>query len=149
MYKYDYVDMVGGLLLAIAGIVVSYVSITSYPLGTVQRMGAGMFPAGLGVVLACLGLILVAQSLGRQGVPPDIRLISPLFVLGGVIAFALTVVPFGLVPAIIAILVITSIANIKIHPVSLALLCLFLSLLAPFVFVYLLDLKIPLISWPF
>lgn len=149
MYKYDYVDMVGGLLLLLVGSVVSYVSITFYPLGTVQRMGAGMFPAGLGVVLACLGLLLVIQSLSRQGGAPDIRLISPLFVLGGIIAFALTIIPFGLVPAILAILIITSIANIKVHPVSLALLCLLLSLLAPFVFVYLLELKIPLIRWPF
>lgn len=149
MYRYDYVDLAGGLLLLLIGSAVSYVAITFYPLGTVQRMGPGMFPAGLGVVLGALGLLLAFHALLRQGTPPDIRIISPLFVIGGVAAFASIIGPFGLIPAIVAILVITSIANIKIHPVSLALLCLALSLLAPFVFVFCLGLPIPLLRWPF
>ena len=55
MYRYDYVDAIGGALLVLIGASVTYVSIAFYPLGTVQRMGPGAFPAGLGVVLALLG----------------------------------------------------------------------------------------------
>lgn len=149
MYRIDYVDIVGGILLILFGGAVTYTSVTFYPMGTASRMGPGMFPAGLGVVLAVLGLLLALQALRKPGDKPDIRIFSPLFVLGGIAAFAALIGPFGLIPAIVAILVISSLADLKIRPVSLVLSCIGLSLLAPFVFVFLLGLQIPLIRWPF
>lgn len=149
MYRFDYTDMVGGMLLFLVGAGVSLVSIGNYPLGTLSRMGPGMFPAILGVVLAVLGVSLALQALRRTGSRPDIRIFSPLFVLGGVTAFALMIVPFGLIPAIVAIVVISSLAELRIRPVSLVLLCLALCLIAPLVFVVGLGLPIPLIRWPF
>ena len=149
MFRIDYVDIVGGALLILFGAAVTYISVTYYPMGTPGRMGPGMFPAGLGVVLAVLGLLLALQALRRPGRKPDIRVFSPLFILGGIAAFAAIIKPFGLIPAIVAILVITSLADLKIRPVSLAISCLGLSLLAPFVFVFLLGLQIPLLRWPF
>lgn len=149
MYRYDYTDLVGGALLILIGGAVSFVSITSYPLGVMSRMGPGMFPAGLGVLLAGLGLILLLQSLGRQGVRPDIRFFSPLFILTSVASFALLIAPFGLIPAIVAATVVASFAELRVRPLELALLCLALSLFAPFVFVLCLGLRIPLLNWPF
>ena len=149
MFRIDYVDIVGGALLVFFGSAVSYISVTRYPMGTPSRMGPGMFPAGLGVVLAVLGLLLALQALRRPGRKPDIRVFSPLFILGGIAAFAAIITPFGLIPAIVVILVITSLADLKIRPVSLAISCVGLSLLAPFVFVFLLGLQIPLLRWPF
>ena len=149
MYRIDYVDIVGGILLILFGGAVTYTSVTFYPMGTASRMGPGMFPAGLGVVLAVLGLLLALQALRKPGDKPDIRIFSPLFVLGGIAAFAALIGPFGMIPAIVAILVISSLADLKIRPVSLVLSCIGLSLLAPFVFVFLLGLQIPLIRWPF
>ena len=149
MYRFDYVDAVGGALLILFGAAVTYTSVTYYPMGTPSRMGPGMFPAGLGVVLAVLGLLLSLQALRRPGRRPDIRIFSPLFILGGIAAFAAIITPFGLIPAIVAILVISSMADLKIRPVSLVVSCIGLSLLAPFVFVFLLGLQIPLLRWPF
>lgn len=149
MYRIDYVDIVGGALLILFGAAVTYTSVTYYPMGTPSRMGPGMFPAGLGVVLVVLGLLLALQALRRPGHQPDIRIFSPLFILGGIAAFAAIIVPFGLIPAIVAILVISSLADLKIRPVSLAISCIGLSLFAPFVFVFLLGLRIPLLRWPF
>ena len=149
MYKYDYTDMAGGALLMLTGGSVAATAIAYYPLGTLQRMGPGMFPAGLGALLVLFGSVLVLQAIGRPGVRPDIRVISPLFVLGGVAAFAATIVPFGLIPAILCVTIISSFANLKIDPISLALLCLALCLIAPFVFVFCLGLQIPLLRWPF
>lgn len=149
MFRVDYVDMVGGALLIVFGAAVTYTSVTFYPMGTASRMGPGMFPAGLGAVLMVLGLILALQALGRPGARPDLRLFSPLFVLGGIASFAALIVPFGLIPAIVAILVITSLADLRIRPVSLVLSCIGMSLFAPFVFVFLLGLQIPLLRWPF
>lgn len=149
MYKFDYTDMAGGALLLAVGATVSLYSISSYPLGTLSRMGPGMFPAGLGALLAFFGLLLVIQSFRREGQPADLRVFSPLFVLGGVAAFALLVVPFGLIPSIVGLTVISSLAQLRIKPVSVALLCVALSFLAPGVFKFGLGLNIPLFSWPF
>ena len=149
MYKFDYTDLIGGGLLIVIGGAVSVISITSYPLGVVQRMGPGMFPAALGAVLAGLGLILALQSFRRQGERPDIRIFSPIFVLTSVAAFALLIAPFGLIPAIIVSTIIASCAELRIRPVELSLLCLALCLFAPFVFVFCLGLRIPLLNWPF
>lgn len=108
-----------------------------------------MFPAGLGVVLAVFGLILGLQALRRPGEKPNIRVFSPLFVLGGIAAFAAVIVPFGLIPAIVAVVVISSLADLRIRPVSLVISCVGLSLAAPFIFVFCLGLQIPLLRWPF
>ncbi|WP_300439691.1 tripartite tricarboxylate transporter TctB family protein [uncultured Mameliella sp.] len=149
MYRIDYTDLVGGVLLVALGAGVSLVAIQYYPLGTLQRMGPGMFPAILGVVLGGLGMLLALQALRRTGKRPDIRVFSPLFVLAGVASFALLITPAGLIPAIVSIVVISSLAELRIWPVSLALLCLALCLMAPLVFVVGLGLPIPLIRWPF
>lgn len=149
MTRIDYTDLVGGLSLVLTGAAVSYVSISQYPLGTLQRMGPGMFPAILGGVLAGLGALLSLQALRRPGSRPDIRIFSPLFVLGGIAAFALVIVPFGLVPAILAITVISSLAELRVQPVNLALLTLALCLMAPLLFVVGLGLPISLVRWPF
>lgn len=149
MYRIDYTDLVGGMLLMVTGSAVSAVAIWHYPLGTLQRMGPGMFPAILGVVLAGLGLLLGFQALRRTGERPDIRVLSPLFVLAGVGSFALLIPAAGLIPAILGVVIISSLADLKIRPVSLALLCLALCLVAPLVFVVGLGLPIPLIRWPF
>lgn len=149
MYKHNYTDMAGGALMIAIGATVSLIAISEYSLGTLKRMGPGMFPAGLGAILTLLGLILVIQSIGKTGERPDIRFWSPLFVLGGIAAFALIIVPFGLIPAILAVTIISSFAELKVRPVSLAILCLALCILAPGVFRFGLGLQLPLIQWPF
>ena len=149
MQKINPADLVGGILLMCAGIAISAIAISNYSLGTVTRMGPGMFPAGLGFILAFLGALLFVQSFLRPGPPLDIRVISPLFVLGGIAAFALLIKPFGMVPAIVAATVCSSIADLKFRPTSLILLCLGLCLIVPFVFIFLLGLRVPLFNWPF
>lgn len=151
MSKFDYNEITGGILLVAAGGAVSITAIFNYPLGTLSRMGPGMFPAGLGGLLAFFGVLLVVQSLRGQGESekPDIRIFSPLFVLGSVAVFALLVSPFGLIPAIIGVTVVASLAELRIRAKSLGLLCLALCVLAPGVFKFGLGLNIPLIAWPF
>lgn len=148
MSKIDVTDFVGGSLLVLTGGAVSTVSATQYPLGTFQRMGPGMFPTILGVILVGLGVLLALQALRQEGETPDIRVFSPLFVLGGVVLFALTIMPFGLIPAIVAIVVVSSLAELSVKPLSLALLCAALSTMAALVFVVGLGLPIPLVRWP-
>jgi len=141
--------MAAGAFLIVVGLTATGIAVSQYPLGTFQRMGPGMFPAGLGVLLSFFGVILIIQGFTRQGMRPDIRIWSPLFVLGSVAAFALIVVPFGLIPAIIAIVVLSSLAELKIKVTSVAWLCVALCILAPGVFKFGLGLQLPLFRWPF
>lgn len=149
MFRFDRVDMAGGLLLIAAGTAVALWCWAYYPLGTVRRMGPGMFPMALGVILAGFGLILLLQSLRPEETAPDLRIWSPLFVLGGVAGFALTITPFGLIPAILVITVISSMAELRLRPTSLILLCAALSLMAPLIFKVGLGLQVRLFAWPF
>lgn len=149
MYRYDFVDMLGGILLIVLGAGVTFVACQYYPLGTLARMGPGMFPAGIGVVLSLFGVILALQAFRRSGDPVDLRIISPLFVLGGIALFAILVRPFGLIPALVALIFVSSLAELKPRLWQTAQLALGLCILAPLVFKLGLGLPIPLVEWPF
>ncbi len=149
MLSHDYRDIVGGTLLAVGGAAFAWYAAEYYNLGTMRRMGPGMFPMGLGVVLAILGISIVIPALLRRGTVPEIRTRTPLFVLGGVAAFALLIRPAGLFPAIIAAVVISSLADGKIRPLSLAVLCSSLCLVAWLTFSVGLGLPLHVARWPF
>lgn len=149
MLQRDYRDIVGGGLLTAAGLAFSWYAAESYDLGTFRRMGPGMFPMVLGVVLCVFGMALAVPAIFRWGAMPDIRVWTPLFVLSGVTAFAITIGPFGLLPAIIAVVVISSFAELRIRPFSTVMLCLALCVLAWGTFVQGLGLAIPIFRWPF
>lgn len=149
MLSRDYRDIAGGALLVLFGIAFSLYAIGHYDLGTMRRMGPGMFPAALGFVLAAFGLILLVAAFFRTGEMPEIRIWTPLFVLAGVTAFGLTIRPFGLIPAVLAVTIVSSLAELKIRPVSLALLCVALCLIAWLAFGVGLGMPIPMFRWPF
>lgn len=149
MLRRDYRDMVCGALMVAFGLSVAFYASSHYSMGTLQRMGPGMFPTGLGYILVGFGVILFVQALFRPGVVPEIRIWSPIFVIAGTAAFALVIRPFGLIPAILAVTIISSLAELRFRPVSLALLCLALSVIAWLVFRVGLGLSIPLYRWPF
>jgi len=149
MLSRDYRDIVGGLLLMAAGLAFSWYAAVSYDLGTLRRAGPGMFPMALGVVLAALGTATAIPAFFRRGSKPEIRIWTPLFVLSGVTAFSITIVPFGLLPAIVAVVVVSSFAELTIRPIRLLMLSGTLCLLAWGIFGLVLGLTVPLLRWPF
>lgn len=149
MLSRDYRDIVGGLMLMLFGAWVAWYASDHYELGRLRRMGPGMFPVILGFVLAGFGLAIAVPACFRSGTRPDIRVWTPIFVTAGVAGFALTIKPFGLIPAIIAVTVISSMAELRVRPVSLALLCASLSLISFLIFRVALGLPMPMFRWPF
>jgi hypothetical protein len=149
MLKFDYRDTVGGALLIAGGVAIAVYSASSYKLGSLQRLGPGMFPMGLGVILAFFGLVLLIQSFLKEGKIPDIRVWSPLFVLGGCAAFALVIPAFGLVPAVLACTIVTSFADLKVRYLSIAMLGIALSAIAFLLFRVALSIPVALFAWPF
>ena len=92
-------DFFGGLVI-IAVAIFAFWAGADLPIGTFGGMGPGMLPKGLAVLLGLLGALLILDAL-LEGGPLLERwsIRGPVFVLGAVVAFGLTVRPFGLVVA--------------------------------------------------
>ncbi|MGP2490943.1 tripartite tricarboxylate transporter TctB family protein [Mesorhizobium sp. PUT5] len=148
--RIDYPDLIGGALLMTLGLALAIYSMAHYRLGTVSRMGPGMYPVAIGVLLTFLGLCIAAPALvrGHRAVPVlDFRPIC--CSLGGIAVFAVMVVPFGLVPAVAASTSVSSLGDNKLGAVGIAALAAGLSVLAALIFKVALALPIPLWNWPF
>lgn len=149
MRSKDHKDVIGGALLIAGGVILAAFSAANYDLGTVRRMGPGMFPFSLGVMLAILGVLIGLPALRRPGPGVEVRIFSPLFVLSGVASFAFIMPLMGLLPAAAALIAISSLAELKVRPVSLAALTVFMCGLTYLIFSVALNLPIRLFMWPF
>ena len=67
MLEKDYRDIVAGALLAALGIAISLYALSHYSIGTITRMGPGMVPVGLGVLLAIFGVVIGGTAWFREG----------------------------------------------------------------------------------
>ena len=92
-------DVIGGLVI-IAVAVFAFWAGADLPLGTFGGMGPGMLPIALAGLLGLLGALLIVDA-GLEGGSLLERwsIRGPLFVLGAVVAFGMTVRPFGLLVA--------------------------------------------------
>lgn len=145
MYQRDYRDIVGGALLIIAGGLIAWHALSTLDFGTVRRMGPGMFPTSVGVVLAGFGMAIMIPAFLRPGTLDKIEWRSTIAVLAGVAIFAMAVRPFGLVPAIVALIFVSSLAERTFRPLSLAVMSVVLSLAAWGIFSK--GLGLPLVMW--
>ncbi|PZO67356.1 MAG: tripartite tricarboxylate transporter TctB family protein [Paracoccus denitrificans] len=149
MLSRDYTDIVGGAVLTVVGLSFSGYAFANYDLGTISRMGPGMFPMFMGLILAAFGLMQMIPAFFRQGRMPEIRIWSPLFVLASVGAFAAMIRPFGLIPSIIVLVTIASCAELKLHPRSLFALILTLCVMSWLIFDVGLGVPLAMARWPF
>ena len=118
-----------------------------YPMGSAARMGPGYFPSLVGEVLAVLGLFIMGRALWIRGEQMKSWALRPLlFVLGGVLAFAFLVRPFGLVVAILALVTISCIGGWEFRLREVVVLFLLLTAMAIGVFIY--GLGLPFNVWP-
>lgn len=148
----DKADLAAGLLVALLGAAVAVYAATSYDLGTLRRMGPGMFPMGLGAVMGALGLIL-ALGAARRPQPPlalardriGVEFRSAALATAGVIAFGLLIRPAGLVLVVLAVVIIPAFADRKNRPRSIIVLAVALAVLAVAIFHWLLGLPMPLL----
>ncbi|MFN3350599.1 tripartite tricarboxylate transporter TctB family protein [Pseudorhodoplanes sp.] len=148
MLSRDYRDIMAGLVMIAIGGGAAIYAWAFYRLGTVMHMGPGMFPFGLGILLAIIGVIVVLPALMREAPPiprPDIR--SFIFVSLSLVAFALTVRWIGLVPAVVLLVVIAALADNKLGLVKSLALAALLSVLAWFIFIYALGIPLQPFIW--
>ncbi len=129
MLTRDYQDIIAGGILALIGASVALWAWGNYPLGTIVQMGPGAFPAGLGVLLTMIGVLVMLPAMFRAGpaIPmPDFR--AFFFVALALILFSFTIRWLGLVPAIILVTMTGVLADNKLGLVGSAILAVGLSI---------------------
>jgi len=145
----DYRDLIAGALLVALGIASAWYAGTHYRLGEVSRMGPGMFPAALGVLMAILGFFIALPAWFRRGTlpKPDIR--PTLLVLASVLAFALLVEWAGMVPAIFVLTGLAVLADNKLGVRATLVLASVLALSTWLIFRVGLGIQLQPFVWPF
>jgi putative tricarboxylic transport membrane protein len=149
MLRRDYRDMIGGSLLIVIGLWATVQAWFDYPLGSVSHMGPGMFPAGVGVLLAFTGVLVFLPALFRVGpalAKPDYR--AFFFVLLSLVLFALTVDTFGLIPATAVLTVAAVLADNKLGVIATVVLVVVLAAIALLIFRVGLGIALEPFKWP-
>jgi putative tricarboxylic transport membrane protein len=138
-------DLTAGLMFCAFGLF-AYVIALDYPMGITRKMGPGYFPQVLGAILALLGLVVALRGWQRgSGWVSGWSWRGLLLVSAGVIAFVGLLKPLGLIPATIALVVISALADTKPRVIELVVLCGVLALIADGVFLR--GLGLPLEAW--
>ncbi len=130
-----------GLTFVLFGIFVAWEG-SHYPLGTLHRMGPGMFPVGLGIGLAGLGLASTVESMWIEAEAESASLRAFITIALGLLAWAVMVEPFGLVPATVILVVASALAHRPIKPVSVAMVAIVLCIIGDVTFIRLLGLPV-------
>jgi len=138
--------LIGGCLVIALGIFVVSVA-SGYPIGQINRFGPGFYPAILGVIAIGLGIAILFenQEVVSDFVPPSA--FSVLAVAGGMLAFALTIEPLGVVAATFALVVITSFGQDRYRPVATVSTAVVLSIVAVVLFVHTLRMPMKACPW--
>jgi hypothetical protein len=136
-------DIGGGLfLLALA--VVGYIGAFNLPFGQLSGIGSGLLPKVVAVLVGAFGVALLAQAFLSDGDRLERWAIrGPIFVLSGVLVFAVTIRPWGLLVAGPLAVTVTALADKDTRPVEVALLAIALTMLSGLLFKELLHLPIP------
>lgn len=148
MPKVDKIDLLSGLILVAVGLYFT-IGALDYRMGTVIRMGPGFIPFSLGIIAIVLGLAIGIASFGREGELPDVNWRALLPVAASIAAFALVLPRLGVIAAIAATVLISSLASPRSRLVPTLLVVVAVSLMIWVGFVKILGMPIPVFRSPF
>ncbi len=150
-------DCLSGLLFLFLGVGAAIIAL-NYPIGTAARMGAGYLPIMLGGLLALLGAIITLKSLDFSAAADDApassgfgaelrRVMRPLvFVVAALLTFVYLLPRYGLVAAVIPLVLISALADHRPRLLMALPLSIGLAVLAVLIFVH--GLGLPIRVWP-
>ena len=82
-----------------------------FGVGSVRRMGPGFFPVGVGALLVLLSLAILFEVRRGGAGPLELPLRPIVLITVGLLAFAATVGPLGIVPSTVLLVLIGSFAD--------------------------------------
>lgn len=146
--------MWGGLLITGIGAFLTWES-SGYPFGTLRSAKAGFFPLVFSVILLCLGLLMILESMlharmtaGAQSMAETpFALRSLLAISAAILVFYLLITRYGLVPSTVALVVVAAFAERDVKPLRVALTAVVLSVLAVVIFIYLFAIPLEPFRW--
>jgi hypothetical protein len=147
MHRRDYRDIIGGTTLVLGGVFVVAYATSQLQIGSLGRMGPGLFPAALGVLLCFFGILLAVPALFRPGTLPTIELRSLVFVLASILVFGLTIRRFGVAPAVIALTLVAALADRQFPWLKAVALAVALAVIAVLIFNVGLEIPVEAIRW--
>lgn len=133
----------GIFLIGLAAI--GFIGAFTLPFGHLSGIGSGLLPKSVAVLVGIFGALLVLQSLLIEGDRLErwgIR--GPIFVIGAVILFALTIRTLGLVVAGPLCVVVSALADRDTRPVELVIFAVVLTAACIALFKFMLRLPIPI-----
>lgn len=142
-------NVIAGGILAAVGVGVAIHAYTSYPVGTLSRAGPGLLPTFLGILLSLLGLVIAVRALFEQRRPMNLNYRALLTITAAILWFAFVVEPFGMVPAIAGLTVLSVLADGRFHFRFTLVLFASLVVLAFLIFKVGLTFQFNLFNWPF
>ncbi len=144
-------NLLSGFMFVGIGLGTVYVA-ADYPMGTLRRMGPGMLPIILGLMLCATGIALAVQSVLAGEHDPDIEapnwaaIRAAFFVLLSMLAFALLMRPAGMFIATMVLVLTASRAERGYPLLTAIILSVVLAGVAVGIFVY--GLGLPFRVWP-
>lgn len=150
MRRFNIVDAAAGLVLVLCGLALYAHVIASYDIGTLRRMGPGMVPMGLSLMLAGLGAVLALTALLRPPQElPQVQVRPFIFVLAAIGGFAFALRLLGLVPAVVLLVGLSTLADRDARAGTFLALSAVLAAMAFLVFRVGLGMNLPPFRWPF
>lgn len=143
----DAKDFWSGVMFAAFGLAF-IVFARQYDMGTAARMGPAFFPTMLGALLLLLGVAVSIKGLTAQtedGKVAPFHFKPLVLVLGAVVSFGLLLRPAGLLVALTALVVISSLGSDDFKLRDVLLLTIALAVLVLIVFIYGLSMTIPVL----
>ena len=141
-------DFWSGLMFATAGSGFA-IGALNYSMGSSVRPGPGYFPLGLGLLLAMIGIVIMAKSLMKPSAEaplPPIRWRPLLIVVAAIVVFGLALPRLGMALTLPLLIVVISTASEQFRWREVLLNCLVLTAGSWAVFIKGLQLTIPV--WP-
>jgi len=139
-------DFWTGIIFLIFGLAAVFIG-QDYQMGTAGRMGPGYFPTILGGLLALIGVIAMIRSFVRPGEAIGRFYLKNLALISvAVLLFGFLMRDAGLLPAVLAVVLISAYASPKFSWLPTLLIAIGLAVFSIVVFVKLLGLPMPILG---
>jgi len=141
-------DLIGGALaIAFGAFVLS--TAASYPMGSLLRMGPGFFPIVLAALIVALGAALVLHAFRARIVwQPFVVNSRPMAMIALAVAlFGLSLERFGLAPATMTLILVSSLAESRWRPWRALLLAATMTAAVYVIFILVLQMPFAVVTW--